>query len=232
MKLNRLFALACLLFVTALPSAFAELREGKDYRLVPTPQPVANPAKIEVLEFFWYACPHCNDVQPALKKWKANMPKDAEFRVMPAVFRPNWEPLAKTYYALEAMGIESRMRDKVFQAIHADQINLSDEKVQLEWMAKQGVDKQKFSEAYNAFAMQSKIARSKQAGRDYDPRHPHSGGGRQVHHLPRHGGQQRGRHPGPQRADREGARRARGQGQEVSGLAPRVVITGASSGLG
>lgn len=168
MKLNRLFALACLLFVTALPSAFAELREGKDYRLVPTPQPVANPAKIEVLEFFWYACPHCNDVQPALKKWKANMPKDVEFRVMPAVFRPNWEPLAKTYYALEAMGIESRMRDKVFQAIHADQINLSDEKVQLEWMAKQGVDRQKFSEAYNAFAMQSKIARSKQAGRDYD----------------------------------------------------------------
>ena len=168
MKMNRLFALACLLFVTALPSAFAELREGKDYRLVPTPQPVANPAKIEVLEFFWYACPHCNDVQPALRKWKANMPKDVEFRVMPAVFRPNWEPLAKTYYALEAMGIESRLRDKVFQAIHADQINLSDEKVLLDWMAKQGVDRQKFAEAYNAFAMQSKIARSKQAGRDYD----------------------------------------------------------------
>jgi thiol:disulfide interchange protein DsbA len=168
MNLNRLFALACLLFVTALPSAFAELKEGRDYRLVPTPQPVANPAKIEVLEFFWYACPHCNDVQPALKKWKAAMPKDVDFRVMPAVFRPNWEPLAKTYYALEAMGIESRLRDKIFEAIHLDQINLSDEKVQLDWMAKQGVDRQKFAEAYNAFAMQSKVARSKQAGRDYD----------------------------------------------------------------
>jgi thiol:disulfide interchange protein DsbA len=168
MKLNRLFSLACLLFVTALPSALAELREGKDYRLVPTPQPVANPAKIEVLEFFWYACPHCNDVQPALRKWKATMAKDVEFRVMPAVFRANWEPLAKTYYALEAMGIESRLRDKIFQAIHADQINLSDEKILMDWMAKQGVDRQKFADAYNAFAMQSKIARSRQAGRDYD----------------------------------------------------------------
>lgn len=168
MKLNRLLALACLLFVTALPSAFAELKEGRDYRLVPIPQPVANPAKIEVMEFFWYACPHCNDVQPAIKKWKATMPKDVEFRLMPAVFRPNWEPLAKTYYALEAMGIEPRMHDKIYEAIHLDQINLSDDKVVLDWMAKQGVDRQKFAESYNAFAMQSKIARSKQAARDYD----------------------------------------------------------------
>ncbi len=168
MKLTRLFALACTLFLAALPSAFAELKEGRDYRLVPMAQPVANPAKIEVLEFFWYACPHCNDVQPALKKWKATMPKDVEFRMMPAVFRPNWETLAKAYYALDAMGIEPRLHDKIYEAIHLDAINLSDEKVLAEWMAKQGVDRQKFSEAYNAFAMQSKVARSKQAARDYD----------------------------------------------------------------
>lgn len=167
MKLTRLFALACMLSLTALPSAFAELKEGRDYRLAPIPQPVANPAKIEVLEFFWYACPHCNDVQPALKKWKTTMPKDVEFRMIPAVFRPNWEPLARAYYALDAMGIEPRLHDKIYEAIHLDQINLSDEKVLMDWMAKQGVDRQKFSEAFNAFAMQSKIARSKQAAQEY-----------------------------------------------------------------
>ena len=167
MKFSRLIGFAALIFAVALPSAFAELKEGRDYRLAPTPQPVANPAKIEVLEFFWYACPSCNDVQPALKKWKATMPKDVEFRMMPAVFRPNWEPLAKAYYALDAMGIEPRLHDKIYEAIHLDNIQLSDEKVMLDWMAKQGVDRQKFSEAYNAFAMQSKIARSKQAARDY-----------------------------------------------------------------
>jgi thiol:disulfide interchange protein DsbA len=168
MKLTRLFALAWILFLSASPAAFAELREGRDYRLVPFPQPVANPAKIEVLEFFWYACPHCNDVQPALKKWKATMPRDVEFRMMPAVFRPNWEPLARAYYALDALGIEARLHDKIYDAIHLDQINLSDEKVLMDWMAKQGVDRQKFADAYNSFAMQSKIARSRQAGRDYD----------------------------------------------------------------
>ncbi|HEX6829781.1 MAG TPA: thiol:disulfide interchange protein DsbA/DsbL, partial [Burkholderiales bacterium] len=68
MKLTRLLALASVLLLSALPTAFAEPKEGTEYRLVPIPQPVANPAKIEVLEFFWYACPHCNDLQPALKK--------------------------------------------------------------------------------------------------------------------------------------------------------------------
>jgi thiol:disulfide interchange protein DsbA len=168
MNFARLIGRAALLLAVALSPAYAEIKEGRDYRLVPFPQPVANPAKIEVLEFFWYACPHCNDVQPALKKWKATMAKDVEFRMMPAVFRANWEPLARAYYALDALGIESRLHDKIYDAIHRDQINLSEEKALVDWMAKQGVDRQKFADAYNSFAMQSKIARSRQAGRDYD----------------------------------------------------------------
>src|SRR5574342_620568 len=143
MRLAGHFALAALLFAWTLPSAIAEPKADRDYRAIPIPQPVASPGKIEVLEFFYYGCPHCYDLQPALKKWKAKMPRDVEFRSVPALFRDSWVPLVKTFYALEALGLEKKLGEKVYEAVQVDNLRLSDEKVMAEWITKQGVDRQK-----------------------------------------------------------------------------------------
>ena len=140
-------------------SAFAApqaISEGKDYARVSVPQPVATGNKIEVLEFFWYRCPHCNQLEPGLETWLKKLPKDAEIRRVPAVFRPDWMPGAKIYYTLEQMGQLSRLHRKVFDAYHVENLNLTAADVLGDWAAKQGLDRKQFESIYNSFSVQSK----------------------------------------------------------------------------
>ena len=130
--------------------------EGHDYARVQNAQPVATGKKVEVLEFFWYRCPHCFQLEPALNTWLKKLPKDAQVRRVPAVFRDDWAPAAKTYYTLEQMGLLDRLHNKVFDAYHIENINLNDPAVLGGWVAKQGVDRKKFEAIYNAFSTQSK----------------------------------------------------------------------------
>lgn len=130
--------------------------EGHDYATVKSPQPVATGTKIEVLEFFWYRCPHCFQLEPSLHKWMKTLPKDAQIRRVPAVFRDDWMPAAKIYYALEQMGQVDRLSSKVFDAYNIEKINLDDPAVLGPWVAKQGVDRAKFEAIYNSFSTQSK----------------------------------------------------------------------------
>ncbi|MGE5319030.1 MAG: thiol:disulfide interchange protein DsbA/DsbL [Hyphomicrobiaceae bacterium] len=156
-----MFTRALALFAAAVLSlsAFAapeEVFEGHDYARVSLPQPVATGNKIEVLEFFWYRCPHCNQLEPGLNAWLKKLPKDAEIRRIPAVFRNDWMPGAKIYYTLQQMGLLDRLHDKVFDAYHVDNLNLNDPAVLGDWVAKQGVDRKKFESIYNSFSTQSK----------------------------------------------------------------------------
>ena len=121
-----------------------------------TPQPVATGKKIEVLEFFWYRCPHCFQLEPALNTWLKTLPKDTQVRRVPAVFRDDWMPGAKLYYTLEQMGLLDTLHDKVFDAYHVEKINLNEPAVLGDWIAKQGVDRKKFEGIYNSFSTQSK----------------------------------------------------------------------------
>ena len=130
--------------------------EGHDYVRVKNAQPVATGNKVEVLEFFWYRCPHCFQLEPALNTWLKTLPKDAQVRRVPAVFRDDWAPAAKTYYTLEQMGLLDRLHHKVFDAYHVENINLNDPAVLGGWIAKQGVDRKKFETIYNSFSTQSK----------------------------------------------------------------------------
>lgn len=130
--------------------------EGHDYVRVKNAQPVATGNKVEVLEFFWYRCPHCFQLEPALNTWLKTLPKDAQVRRVPAVFRDDWAPAAKTYYTLEQMGLLDRLHHKVFDAYHVENINLNDPAVLGGWIAKQGVDRKKFEAIYNSFSTQSK----------------------------------------------------------------------------
>ncbi|MFZ1444236.1 MAG: thiol:disulfide interchange protein DsbA/DsbL [Candidatus Dechloromonas phosphoritropha] len=141
---------------------------GKDYTPVSPAQPTDDPAKIEVLEFFSYGCPHCSDFHPQISTWAAKLPGDVVFKRVPITFgRAAWANLARIYYSLEATGDLARLDGEVFKAIHNDRLNLFEEKSIIEWVAKKGVDQKKFTEAFNSFGVMSKVKRGDQLAQAY-----------------------------------------------------------------
>lgn len=141
--------------------------EGHDYSVVKPPRAVATGKQVEVLEFFWYRCPHCYQLEPGLEKWLKKLPKDAQIRRVPAVFRPDWMPGAKLYYTLEQMGLLGRLHHKVFNAYHVENIDLNTPAVLGGWIEKQGVDRKKFEGIYNSFSIQSKAMQGGQLATAY-----------------------------------------------------------------
>jgi thiol:disulfide interchange protein DsbA len=159
---------AALGFSLGAYAASAQLVAGKDYRLITPPQQTDSGNKVEVLEFFWYGCPHCNSLQRPLEVWLKNKPADVEFRRVPAIFQDSWMPLTKAYYAIEAMGLVEKLHQEVFAAIHQQKLRLNDSKVLFDWIAGKGVDRQKFIDTYNSFAVQGRTKRSVDLTRKYD----------------------------------------------------------------
>lgn len=160
-------AAVCLaLLAFALPAAAQTA--GKDYTVLESPQPTEAPGKIEVIEFFSYGCPHCNDFNPLISAWAAKQPHDVVFKRVPVTFnRAAWANLAKLYYTLETTGDLAKLDGAVFHAIHEQRVNLFDEASIMEWAAKQGLDGKKFSDAYKSFGVASKLSRADQLARAY-----------------------------------------------------------------
>lgn len=141
---------------------------GKDYTPVDPPQPTDNPGKIEVIEFFSYGCPHCNDLHPMISAWAAKLPGDVVFRKVPVTFgRAAWANVARLYYTLEATGDLAKLDGAVFHAIHDERVNLFDDKVIQEWVAKKGVDPKKFADAWASFGINSKLKRADSLAQSY-----------------------------------------------------------------
>jgi protein dithiol oxidoreductase (disulfide-forming) len=158
-------ALGLLIFSAA---AFAAPTAGKDYLEIKPVQPTDSGSKIEVVEVFSYMCPHCNDFEPKISAWVKQLPPDTQFRRMPVVFgRASWEMLARSYYALEALGEIEKIHPKIFAAIHEDNVILQQRDVLVDWMEKQGIDRKKFGGAYDSFSMSGKIQRSNQRAQSY-----------------------------------------------------------------
>jgi len=131
-------------------------------------QPTEDPAKIEVLEFFSYGCPHCADFNPLLTAWAAKLPADVVVRKVPITFgRAAWANIAKLYYTLEITGDLHRLEADVFRAIHGERVNLFEEKALTEWVLKKGVDAKKFSDTFNSFGVMSKVKRGDQLAQAY-----------------------------------------------------------------
>ncbi len=168
MKFSKQLFLVLVLLVT--PHAFAAPEAGKGYTLINPPQPVTTGTKIEVLEFFFYGCGHCFKLHPLLSAWENKMPKDVELVYVPTIFSNTMEPMARTFYALELIGQRNKLHDALFNAWNVDNIDLSDEARITEFVSKRGVDRKKFGDAYNAFAIQSKVTRSRQMAQSYDIR--------------------------------------------------------------
>jgi protein dithiol oxidoreductase (disulfide-forming) len=163
--LRSAIGLVALVFSTA---AFAQIVPGKDYRVINPPQPTDSGKRVEVLEFFWYGCPHCNALQPPLRVWLKQKPADVDFKRTPAVFDNSWLPLTFAYYALDAMGAADKLHYDVFAAIHEQKIRLSDQAVLFDWVAKNGLDRQKFIDTYNSFGVKSRGMRSIEMTKNYD----------------------------------------------------------------
>jgi thiol:disulfide interchange protein DsbA len=150
--------------------ALAQTRKyelGVDYTEISPTQPVETPGKIEVIEFFWYGCPHCYTLEPLLEKWIPRLPKDAQFRRVPAVFNENWARDAAAYYAFEALGVLERLHRPYFDAIHRDRLNTRDQAAHSEWLQKNGVDVKKYDAVAKSFGVQSKVRRATQLSASY-----------------------------------------------------------------
>ena len=148
----------------ALPAhAQRKYTEGKEYQPIDKRAPVEAPqGKLEVVEFFWYACPHCNAFEPKLEAWVKKIPADVAFRRVPVAFRDDMVPQQRLFYVLEAMGKLDEVHRKVFHAIHVEKQALNREDLITAWVDKQGVDKAKFAELYNSFAVSTKARKATQ----------------------------------------------------------------------
>ncbi len=162
--------LAGMLGLGAFPSAHAQggaAVEGKDFVRLAQPQPVP-PGKIEVIEFFWYGCPHCNAFEPALDAWSKKLPGDVVFRRVPVAFRE--EPFVahqKIYYTLEALGQIDALHRKVFAAIHNERQRLDKPADIAAFVAKNGGDAAKFTEVFNSFGIQTKTQQARKLADTY-----------------------------------------------------------------
>ena len=152
-----------LFFISSLAVAQAlQFDEGTEYQRVVPPQRTETGDKIEVLELFWYGCPHCYHFEPLLDKWLQNKPANVEFRRMPVIFtNPKWELHAKAYYTAEALGVLDKIHRPLFDAIHAQNRDLGTEAALMAFFAQHGVSNEDFQRTFNSFSVRTKTNQAK-----------------------------------------------------------------------
>ncbi|NBP46692.1 MAG: thiol:disulfide interchange protein DsbA/DsbL [Burkholderiaceae bacterium] len=144
-----------------------KVEEGFDYRVLTITQPIDTKGKVEVIEFFWYGCPHCYEFEPELKGWIKRQNKDVVFKKVPIAFREELMPHSQLFYALESMGKGDALNDKIMFAMHRENKRLLNENEIADWVAAQGVDRNAFLAAYRSFAVLSKARAANQLGNSY-----------------------------------------------------------------
>lgn len=148
--------------------AAVELIAGFNYELVTPAQATESGSKIEVVEVFWYGCPHCYDFEPTVNAWKETLPDDVEFRRMPGVFRSSWVPHAKAYYAAEKLGMLDQIHSQLFDAIHRDNIQVMTDDDILDFVGSlNGVDADAFKKAYNSYSVKTKVKQAMKMSRAF-----------------------------------------------------------------
>ena len=141
--------------------------EGTHYVRLSQPATTSSPGKIEIVEFFWYGCPHCNAFEPSLDAWSRKLPADVVFRRMPVALREEWAMHQRIYFALEAMGQVEAMHRRTFYAIHKERMALDKPADISAFMAKSGIDGAKFLENFNSFSVQTKARQANQLAGAY-----------------------------------------------------------------
>ena len=170
MALRLLSALSGLLIAFATFAQGAPV-EGTDYVELRPPQAVDAQGKVEVIEFFWYRCPHCYALEPELEAWVKRLPRDVPFRRVPGILNDDWAVDARIFYALEAIGEVERVHRGLFNAIHQQGgVRLRGDayaKWVADWLARQKVDMGKYDAALHSFSVESKLRRAAQMASAY-----------------------------------------------------------------
>ncbi|HXZ55491.1 MAG TPA: thiol:disulfide interchange protein DsbA/DsbL [Burkholderiales bacterium] len=170
MRLRLLSALSGVLIAFATLAQGAPV-EGTDYVELRPPQPVDAQGKVEVIEFFWYRCPHCYALEPELEAWIKRLPRDVQFKRVPGILNEDWAVDARIFYALEAIGEVERVHRGLFNAIHQQGgVRLHGDafaKWVADWLAKQKVDMGKYDAALHSFSVESKLRRAAQMASAY-----------------------------------------------------------------
>lgn len=156
---KKLAYIALFLFISTGVAQAEKYKEGVEYLRI-ADQPTNSPGKVEVIEFFWYGCPHCYKFEPILSNWLKTKSSNIEFIRVPAVFRPEWKIHARTYYALQAMGLGEKYHLALFDALHKDRKKLYTEEAVTEFLVSQGVNKDEFKAAYGAFSIDGQVRKA------------------------------------------------------------------------
>ncbi|MGH8451410.1 thiol:disulfide interchange protein DsbA [Pseudomonas sp.] len=155
------------LFGMTAQAADVPLEAGKTYVELTNPVPVSVPGKIEVVELFWYGCPHCYAFEPTINPWVEKLPSDVNFKRIPAMFGGPWDAHGQLFLTLEAMGVEHKVHNAVFEAIQKQGKRLTKPEEMADFVATQGVDKDKFLATFNSFAIQGQIKQAKELAQKY-----------------------------------------------------------------
>jgi protein dithiol oxidoreductase (disulfide-forming) len=159
-----LLALACLAATSHAQGIRA--RQNVEYQLI-APQSVETGDRIEVIDFFWYGCPYCNELQPALEGWIRRKPADVALRRVPAILRDSWAPHARIYYTLEQLGEIERLHLKVYESYHVELLHVSKPEVMVEWAAANGIDRKRWLDAYYSPEVDAKVERARTLSEAY-----------------------------------------------------------------
>lgn len=167
-KLLTALFVALLLPIT---SAWAqEYSDGNGYTTIKNPVRTADPSKIEVVEIFWYGCPHCYALEPFTQAWKKNLADDVDFKYLPAVFGRNWLAHAKAFHVADILGVEEQLHSDMFNAIHQDGKRMTSEDELAEFFTQYGVSEDEFTKQYNSFAVNSRLSQADAKIRAYGAR--------------------------------------------------------------
>lgn len=150
-----------------LAAQAAEFQAGKEYVELKNPVPTAAPDKIEVVELFWYGCPHCYQFEPIVNPWVEQLPDDVVFRRVPAMFGGVWNLHGQLFIALESMNVDHSVHEAVFSAYHNENKKLATPAEMADFLATQGVDRDAFLKAYNSFGVKSRVEQAKKQGMAY-----------------------------------------------------------------
>ncbi|MCC6208165.1 MAG: thiol:disulfide interchange protein DsbA/DsbL [Gammaproteobacteria bacterium] len=169
MRLHKILVGSLLLLAAVAAQAAVPLRfqEGVDYELVTPAQPTSDPSKVEVMEVFWYGCPHCYRFQPSLERWLQTKPENVNFVRLPAILNESWALATQAYYAEEALGVTDNIHIALFNAIHRDKRHLDSEKDMMKFFGEQGVSEDQFRSAFHSFGVESKVQRARQMTQRY-----------------------------------------------------------------
>ncbi|MSQ69317.1 MAG: thiol:disulfide interchange protein DsbA/DsbL [Gammaproteobacteria bacterium] len=145
----------------------AKYEEGVQYQLISPAVPTGDPATIEVVELFWYGCPHCFALAPLVHDWLKTKPNDVTFKLVPAIFSPQWSIHARAMYAAQALGVDDKLHRPLFDAIHVDHRKLTNEDELVAFAGEQGIDKAEFRKAFESPTVEARVKKAALLTREY-----------------------------------------------------------------